>query len=111
MKISRKHKYSVGAKERRTVDGIVFASIKEANRYGELKLMQDYGEIAHLELQPKFPLEVCGTVVANYIADFRYVDCRGKNTIIEDVKGVRTPVYKLKKKLVEAIYDIRIKET
>ena len=39
------------------VDGILFASKKEARRYSELKLLERAGEIAHLELQPR--IKIC----------------------------------------------------
>lgn len=91
------------------MDGFVFASKAEAHRYSELKLMEMACEISYLELQPKYPIIVNGKKIATYIADFRYLYC-GTTPIIEDVKGVKTPVYRLKKKLVEAIYGITITE-
>lgn len=105
---------------RRTeIDGITFDSAAEARRYGELKLMQAAGEIAGLELQPSFRIDVNGQHICTYKADFRYLDgavlmTDGANgytkTVYEDVKGMRTPVYRLKKKLVEALYGIEIIE-
>jgi len=86
------------------VDGIRFASKREARRYGELRLLERAGEIASLELQPTFPCVVSGAKVCTYIADFAYTSEAGKR-VVEDVKGVKTPVYRLKKKLVEAIYQ------
>lgn len=86
------------------VDGIKFASVKEARRYGELKLLQKAGKIRNLELQPRFPLIVGGVKVCEYRADFVYHDDRGK-IIVEDVKGYKKiQVYQIKKKLFEAIY-------
>ena len=108
----RPHKY--GAKPT-TVDGIRFASQKEAHRYTELRLLERSGGIRGLELQPEFPLYVWDTVhktathIGRYVADFRYV--LNEEDVIEDVKGVRTPVYRLKKKMVEAQYGISIRET
>lgn len=96
-----------GAK-RTEVDGIVFASMAEARRYGELKLLERAGKIKDLELQPVYALIVNGVRVGNYIGDFRYVE--GETVVLEDVKGVKTPVYQLKKKLVEAIYKFKITE-
>lgn len=86
------------------VDGIRFASRAEAKRYGELKLMEKAGEISNLELQPVYPLTVNGIRVGKYVGDFRYIDRRSNRMTLEDTKGVRTPVYALKKRLVEAIY-------
>ena len=90
------------------VDGFVFASKREAHRYSELKLAERNGDISNLELQPKFPLIVNGKKVATYIADFRYKE-RGE-VVIEDAKGFRTAIYRLKKKIVEAQYGIEIVE-
>jgi len=69
------------------------------------------GEINQLELQPKFPLLVkTGKAVGFYKADFRYFDLSKKEYVIEDSKGVRTAVYRLKKKIVEEVYGIKIVE-
>lgn len=93
------------------VDGVRFASRKEAARYRELCLMQRAGEIEDLELQPKFPLVVSGINVGTYIADFRYLDRTTGERIVEDVKGVRTSVYKIKAKLVKALHGVEVFET
>ena len=94
------------------VDGIKFDSKAEARRYGQLKVLKHTGVIWDLELQPKFPVVVEGKKICTYKADFSYVE-NGKR-IVEDVKSPITakhPVYRIKKKLVEAIYGIEIKET
>lgn len=93
---------------RTEVDGIMFASKKEAMRFKELKFLLQEERISDLVLQPKFPIEVCGKKICTYIADFMYNE-DGKQ-VIEDVKGVKTSVYRIKKKLTEAIYNITIKE-
>lgn len=97
----------------RTIDGIKFDSKAEAVRYSELKLLQRVKAISGLTLQPKFPCRVMGELVCTYKADFQYVqhtpDGRS-DKIIEDVKGVKTAMYRLKKKLVEAIYKIQVIE-
>jgi hypothetical protein len=87
-----------------------FASKKEATRFQELKLLEKSGEIRGLECQVRFPLKVNNQLVCTFVADFCY---RLKNAamVTEDVKGVRTPVYKLKAKLMKAIYGITILET
>jgi hypothetical protein len=111
--LASKHKYHAKPK---MVDGIRFASTAEARRYQELKMLEHAGEVTDLELQPKFPIYVCGrrngelVKVCTYIADFRYRKGPTGLLVIEDVKGVRTPVYRLKRKMVEAQYDIRIQE-
>ena len=93
------------------VDGITFDSKKEAKRYSELKMMEKAGIIATLRLQPEFKCMVKGKKVCTYKADFEYlmVDEEGPDVqigyyMVEDVKGFKTPVYRLKKKLVEACY-------
>ncbi len=91
------------------IDGIKFDSLKEGRRYKNLKLLERAGEISELSLQPKFDLIVNGKKCGFYKADFRYIE-NGKE-VIEDVKGMKTPVYNLKKKLIKAIYDIDIFET
>lgn len=100
------HKYGAIAT---TLDGRKFASKKEARRYAELLLLQKAGLIRNLECQASFPLTVNGELVATYIADFEYVEnCQH---VVEDAKGVKTPVYRLKRKLMKAIHGIEIRET
>lgn len=92
------------------IDGVVFASKAEARRYGELLLRVRIGEISDLELQPRYPLTVEGVKVATYVADFRYRETASGAVVVEDVKGVRTAVYRIKNKLMRAIYGIEIVE-
>ena len=92
------------------IDNIRFASKKEAQRYSELKLLEKAGAICRLELQPSFDVKLNNRHICVYRADFTYWDESKGDLVIEDVKGVRTPVYKLKKKLVEAQYGIKIQE-
>lgn len=91
------------------VDGVRFASKREAARYGALRLLEQAGEIEALELQPRYPLVVAGEEIGTYVGDFRYRE-RGE-LVLEDVKGVRTPVYRLKARLVKALYGVEIRET
>lgn len=97
------------------VDGIRFASKKEAKRYTQLRLLQMAGEIRDLQCQPRYPLEVDGKLVCTYVADFAYrVPIKGTTggvgglemceRVAEDVKGVKTAVFKLKAKLFAACY-------
>ena len=105
------------------VDGIRFASKREAERYRELTLLLAAGEITNLELQVRYPLVVhrvgaelgrgaplAGVVIGHYVADFTYADRDGIGHV-EDAKGYRTALYKLKKRMVEAIYGILVEET
>lgn len=85
------------------VDGKKFASKFEAERYRELKLLESAGQISGLELQPRFPLRVEGVLIATYVADFGYIDADGKK-VVEDVKGFKTPEYRMKRKLFEVCY-------
>jgi len=84
------------------VDGIRFDSRAEAKRYSELKILEKAGEISRLELQPEFVCKVEGKLICKYRADFRYFTA--KERVVEDVKGFKTPIYRLKKKLVEALF-------
>jgi len=74
------------------IDGIRFASKREAARYAELKLLQKLGEIQNLTIQPRFVFPAN----FSYVGDFGYI--RAGRVIVEDVKGVQTPVFKLKQK-------------
>ena len=100
------------------MDGHTFASKREAERYAELRLLGKAGEIEALELQPKFLLYVIPYKppyrridVGVYIADFSYIE--KDEMVVEDVKSpaTRTPLYRLKKKMVEALYGIMVRET
>ncbi|MBQ6679583.1 MAG: DUF1064 domain-containing protein [Lachnospiraceae bacterium] len=100
------------------IDGHMFDSKKEARRYQELSLLQKAGEIRDLKLQPEFVLIPCfkkgGRTYrkTSFIADFMYFDCAVGKTIVEDVKGYKTDVYRLKKKLFEFRYpEYSLKET
>lgn len=92
------------------VDGRVFASRREARRYEELVILEKAGEISGLVCQPNFRITVNEKHICNYIADFQYTDEIKDELVVEDVKGMKTPVYKLKKKLFEALYGFTITE-
>ena len=85
------------------IDGIRFSSQKEATRYASLKLLERAGVIKNLKLQPRFTLQepfICDGKKERkieYVADFAYTE-NGRE-IVEDVKGEKTQVYKLKRKL------------
>lgn len=107
----KRSKYS---NKKTEVDGHTFDSIKEAKRYGELKLMQKAGLIGFLELQVVYELKVNEQKICNYIADFVYVDAKTGEKVVEDVKSEPTrkiAKYRQKKKLMKAIYNIEIKES
>lgn len=96
------------------VDGYKFHSKAEARRYLELKLLLRAGAIRNLELQKKFELipRQDGERAVNYYADFYYEEAfqGGWRAVCEDVKGMKTDVYKLKKKLLLYKEGIRIRE-
>lgn len=102
----RRSKYNA---QRTEVDGITFDSKKEAARWEELQLMLRAGEITELRRQVAFGLTVNGELVGTYKADFVYRDKRGKR-VVEDVKGLRTDVYLLKRRLMLACHGIEIQE-
>jgi hypothetical protein len=102
------------------VDGLIFDSKKEGERWKELKLLESSGEIEQLERQVKFDLlpkqtGSDGKVIerkVQYVADFIYI--RDGEVIVEDVKGYRGggayEVFKLKKKMMLYFFGIQIKE-
>ena len=92
------------------VDGIKFDSKLEAKRYSELKMLLRSGIISDLELQKKFELRVNGVLICKYLADFYYLDQSGRQ-VVEDCKGVRTPIYSIKAKLMIACHGLRMLET
>lgn len=89
-------------------EGMTFHSKKERGRWMDLRLMERAGEIRELQRQIKYPLEVNGIHVGDYIADMVY-DKNG--LVVEDVKGYQTDIYRLKKKLMLACHGIEILET
>ena len=97
------------------IDGIEFDSKKEGYRYKELKLLERAGLIKDLKLQTKFELQPAfkknnKTIRAiTYKTDFDYLTKDGRH-IVEDVKGIETEVFKLKRKMFEYKYkDLEIK--
>lgn len=108
------------------VDGMVFPSRREANRYAELKLLQRTGRIKALRTQVPFELIEAqrspptrlasgksrpGRVLERavvYVADFVYEE--DGETVVEDAKGVRTKDYIIKRKLMLLKYGVRIRE-
>lgn len=96
---------------------IKFDSKKERKRYTELKTMERCGLIKNLELQKPFELQPSFRKhnktyrAIKYIADFSYYDVEREQIVVEDTKGFKTDVYKLKKKLFEYKYpDLELRE-
>lgn len=85
-----------------------FASKKEYADWCALKLREKAGLIIRLERQVKFPLSVNGQLITTFIADAVFFE-NGKRVVV-DSKGVQTPVYRLKKKLMRALLNIEVQE-
>lgn len=103
----RRNKY--GNHRVTAADGTKFDSKREFTRWQELNLMQKASEISGLRVQVRFPLKCNGKPLLYksgrqvvYVADFVYVDRRHPTVVIEDCKGMRTDVYKLKRAIMRA---------
>jgi hypothetical protein len=98
------------------INGMKFDSRKEARRYAELLWLEKAGEIRDLQRQVKFELipKQGSERACYYKADFVYyeLDKEGRwQFIVEDSKGARTDVYKIKRKLMMWRHNIKIRET
>ena len=82
-----------------TVDGITFDSKAEANRYCELRAAKRAGAIQGFGIQPSFVL----ADGVRYRPDF-IVCGDGGRVWVEDVKGVETQAFRIKRKLWETQY-------
>jgi Protein of unknown function (DUF1064) len=87
---------------RTVVDGITFASKKEARRWQELKLLRIAKVITGLEQQPRFPIIISGKRVFTYVGDFMYFENGVK--VVEDVKGVKTDAFRIKWTLCKTLW-------
>ncbi len=99
----RNNKYN---NKRVEYEGIKFDSIKEMKRYAELKLLVRSRDISNLKLQPRFILQAGFTdeygikhLAITYTPDFEYLEKDRPFETVEDVKGMKTDIYRLKKKL------------
>ena len=91
--------------------GLKFDSRWEAERWGQLKAMERAGVVTQLERQIKYELSINDVKICDYIADFRYLleEENGlSKLVVEDAKGILTPEFKLKKKMMKAIHNIDI---
>lgn len=108
--LEKKSKYSSAKTD---IDGITFDSKKESEFYAELKLRERAGEISHLRLQPRYLLQEAfkrdGKQYREieYVADFEYIE--NGVTVVVDVKGFRTAVYMIKRKLFLYRYGDKVK--
>lgn len=111
-----------------TINGVKFDSKKEARRWQELKLLEKAGHIRNLQRQVKFVLipaqrepdtvgarggRIKGKLLERevaYYADFVYYVEGSEKPVVEDTKGIRTPEYIIKRKMMLYFHGIRIKE-
>ena len=98
-------------------DGERFDSIAEFNRYRQLQILERAGQIANLTRQVDFVLAprviIQGKTKAamKYKADFSYTNVLTGCYVVEDVKGMLTPIYKVKRHLMKWVHEIDIVET
>lgn len=94
------------------INGIRFSSKLEADRYQQLLLLEQAGEIAHLALQPELQIYE-GWINPEtgekhrsrfYVGDFKYLDISKHLWVIEDTKGIETPEFRLKWDMVRSLY-------
>lgn len=90
-----------------TVDGVRFDSLAEAERYGELRWLEQAGQIACLAVHPRYEIVAASAAgkAVHYEADFSYTE--GGREVVEDVKGgaaTQTAVWKLKWRLLRERY-------
>lgn len=100
-----------GAKKVKAPDGQVFDSQKEYNRWCNLRLLERAGRISDLKRQVSYELipKQVGERACSYVADFVYNE--NGQTVVEDCKGYRTEAYRIKRKLMLWVHNIKIKET
>ena len=87
-----------------------FASRKEYADWCALKLQEKAGYITHLQRQVRFPLTINDQLICTFVADAVFFDRASNKRVVADSKGVLTPVYKLKKKLMKALLNIEVIE-
>jgi hypothetical protein len=95
------------------VDGHRFDSKKEAARFADLSVALRAGEITDLRVHERFPLVVHEQDCGAYESDFTYTVTATGERVVEDVKSAMTrklPVYRLKRKLMWALYGISVRE-
>ena len=93
------------------IDGFRYPSKKEGFRYLVLKMLQEQGEIKELKRQVPYKFGINGVKICSYRADFVYFDVLKNKEIVEDSKGFKNDIYKLKKKLMLALHNIEIYES
>lgn len=123
MRLTRRKKSKYHNIVRKLPDGTKIDSGKEERRFKELKMLEKAGVIKDLRRQVRFELiptlrkdgkclrdehrKIRGKVT-KYVADFVYTE--NGQQVVEDVKGFKTEIYRLKYKLMYWRYGIQIKE-
>jgi len=114
-KVVNKTKSSKFNNVKSEIDGHTFDSNKEAEFYGSLKIKKNAGLIKDFSMQVQYDILVNNIHIAYYYLDFKienndgsfeYIDIKGKDK--KSNKFIKTGVFALKKRLVEAIYQIKI---
>lgn len=111
--VGRKNKFGA---HRTFYDGVWFDSKGESERWAELRLLEKAGEIKNLSRQVGYAFQVNGVYIGEYKADFVYWEklTNKEGWVTEDFKSTITsknPMYRIKKKLMLALYNIDIRET
>jgi len=107
-KLAKKPKRSKYGAIKTKVDGVLFASKREAARYSLLKLREKAGEISGLRTQPTYDITLNGIFICKVKLDFWYFDKTIRQQVIEDSKGMDNPMSRLKRKLVQAKTGIKV---
>ena len=114
-KVLNKTKSSKFNNVKSEIDGHTFDSIKDSEQYGSLKIKKNAGLIKDFQMQVQYDILVNNIHIAYYYLDFlienndgsfEYIDIKGKDK--KSNKFIKTGVFALKKRLVEAIYHIKI---
>lgn len=90
------------------LDGICFDSKAEASYYAALKLRERAGEVCDVEMQRPYALTINGALICTYKADFVFYDRIAKRRRVIDVKGVVTPLFRVKQKLMRACHGLEV---
>ena len=104
-KPARGNKYKA---KRTLLDGICFDSKAEASYYAGLKLRQRAGEVEDVEMQRPYALIIEGQLICTYRADFVFWDVAERRRRVIDVKGIETPAFKIKRKLMKACHGLEV---
>ncbi len=106
---AKRSKYNVADVSERRLDGYLFDSKRELTRYGQHLYLVKAGEIKNLTIHPRFDIHWPGTLskVCTVELDFSYIDKKG-TFHVEDVKGMDTAVSKLKRRLFELAFGLKV---